>query len=275
MSLMQTDTFRLSRTGAIAEIVLCQGAQLNTFDDAFWGDLAIALDRVDAMPEVRVLLLRAEGPHFSAGMSLSFFSEVRERAQGEPGRYREWLRRKIRYLQRPMNQLEALRVPVIAATQGACVGAGLDLVCAADIRVCAADAFFCIHEINVAITADLGVLQRMPNLIAPAVVHEMALSGRKMRAKEALERGLVATVCADAATLGDHVDTLAASLAAHSPLAIAGTKAALRRGRRHEIADGLEFVSLWNAAMFIADDIPDAIQAQQARTHAHFPDLLP
>jgi len=222
-----------------------------------------------------VLVLRALGRHFCAGMDLDFFSAVRSRQDDESGRYREWLRRKILYLQKPMTQMEALRIPVVAAIHGGCIGAGLDLVCAADIRLCSDDAFFSIHEVNVAITADLGVLQRMPMLIAPAVVQEMALTGRRMAAAEALSRGLVASVSPGRDALERSAAALVEQLCAKSPLALLGIKNALLRPRRAAVSAELDYMSAWNAAMFITDDIPAAIDAQQSRSNAHFDDLLP
>lgn len=275
MLMVQTEAFSLRRDGAIAELSLNRAEQLNTLQDAFWGDLSDALERIDADPTLRALVMTAQGEHFCAGMDLDFFAAVRAREDAEPGRYREWLRRKIRYLQKPMDQIEALRIPVIAATQGACIGAGLDLLCATDLRVCSAEAFYCIHEINVAITADLGVLQRMPTLIAPAVVDDLALTGRRMLAEEAHTSGFVRQVVERPQELRAAAMTLAEHVARLSPLAVAGTKAALRRNRRAQVDVGLDFMTLWNAAMFVSDDIPSAIQAQRKRQSAAFQDLLP
>ncbi len=272
---MQTPAFCLRQNGPIAELVLQRGDALNTLQDEFWGDLSRALELLDAEPGVRALILRAQGPHFCAGMDLDFFAAVRARETAEAGRYREWLRRKIRYLQKPMDQMEALRVPVIAATQGACMGAGLDLICAADLRVCTADAFFSIHEIKVAITADLGVLQRMPQLISPAIVDELALTGRRLLADEALRTGFVSRVVEGEAALTAAALGLAEQIAALSPLAVAGTKAALRRNRARQLAGNLDVMSIWNAAMFVGDDVPEAIAAQRAQRTPEFEDLLP
>ncbi|MGJ8670114.1 MAG: enoyl-CoA hydratase-related protein, partial [Oceanococcus sp.] len=265
---MCNQNFQLKLQNGIACLELCRPEQLNTFTDEFWGQLSEALSDLDQQPEVRALVVQAQGAHFSAGMDLDFFSQVRSRQGAESGRYREWLRRKICYLQKPMDQLEALRFPVIAASQGACIGAGLDLVCAADFRLSSADGFFAIHEINVAITADLGVLQRMPQLIAPAVVDDMALSGRKMLAAEALQRGFVRSISNSTQDLHGAAQQLALHLAGLSPLALHGTKAALKRNRRHAIRDGLDHMASWNAAMFISDDVPEAIQSQQQERNA-------
>lgn len=271
---MSSSEFQLSFDGPVAELVLSRAEAMNTLTDRFWGELSSALEAVDRRSDVRVLILRAQGKHFCAGMDLEFFDEVRSREGEESGRYREWLRRKILYLQRPMAQLEALRIPVVAAVQGACIGAGLDLICAADIRLCTADAFFCIHEVNVAITADLGVLQRLPLLIAPSVVQEMALTGRRMGADEASARGLVCNVTPDIEGLAESADAIARQLSARSPLALLGVKNALLRPRRAAVTAELDYMSAWNAAMFVTDDVPAAIDAQKRRSEVTFEDLL-
>lgn len=275
MEMMQAGGFRLTRDGPLAELTLTRAGALNTLQDAFWGELSAALDLVDGEPAIRALLLRAEGAHFCAGMDLDFFEAVRAQAEAEPGRYREWLRRKIQYLQKPIDQLERLRVPVIAATQGACIGAGLDLLCGTDLRLCTADAFYSIHEVNIGITADMGVLQRLPALISPAVVDELALTGRRMPAEEARAVGFVCRVVEDAAALDEAARAMAARVAALSPLAVSGTKVALRRNRARSVAEGLDFMTAWNAAMFVTDDIPRAIAAQRHRQAVAFDDLLP
>ncbi|MGB0220952.1 MAG: enoyl-CoA hydratase-related protein [Sinimarinibacterium flocculans] len=267
--------FELRIEGAVARISLARAEAMNALTDRFWGALSESIERIDATPSVRALVITAVGSHFCAGMDLDFFAAVREHESAEPGRYREWLRRKIQYLQRPMDQLEALRVPVIACTQGACIGAGLDLVCAADIRLCTADAFFSVHEINVAITADLGVLQRLPQLIAPSVVQDLALTGRRFAAAEALTHGFVSHVADDVPALHAHAGELAARIGGLSPLAVLGTKHALVRQRRRAIGEGLDYMTAWNAAMFPTADIPVAIAAQRKREAASFDDLLP
>jgi enoyl-CoA hydratase/carnithine racemase len=224
---------------------------------------------------VRALIISSSGRHFCAGMDLDFFPEVRKQETEDAGRYREWIRRKILFLQRALTRLEEIRVPVIAAVHGGCLGAGLDLACATNLRFCTSDAFFSIHEINIGMTADLGVLQRLPKLLPSGLAHELAYTGRRLEATEALGSGFVNRVFADHAQLLAHVHELAAQIGDKSPLAIAGSKLMLNRARDGSVAEGLELISLWNAAMFVTDDVPNALAAQKQKSKPVFADLLP
>ncbi len=268
-------SLQLARNGALAEIVMNRPERMNALNTDFWAELPLLLDAVDDDPSIRVLLLHGTGKHFSAGMDLDFFSAIREKESGEAGRYRDWIRRKVLTLQAALTHLEALRVPVIAVTQGACIGGALDLVCCANLRFASTDAFFRIHEINIGMMADLGVLQRLPRLLPAALVHELALTGRTMGSAEALQRGFINAVSDSHEQALQLARETAAQIALLSPLAVAGTKAALNHARDHSVADGLEFASLWNAAMFVSDDVPLALSAQKKRGVAQFPDLLP
>lgn len=268
-------SLQLTRNGAVAEILMDRAERMNALDTAFWNELPRLLDEVDADPSIRVLLLQGSGKHFSAGMDLDFFPAIRERENGETGRYRDWIRRKVLALQAALTRLETLRVPVIAVTQGACIGGALDLACCTNLRFATADAYFRIHEINIGMMADLGVLQRLPRLLPAALVQELALTGRPMNAAEALQRGFVNAVSDSHEQALQLARETAARIAALSPLAVAGTKAALNHARDHSVADGLEFASLWNAAMFVSEDVPLALAAQKQRGAAQFQDLLP
>ena len=271
---MGTLNFHRDRSTGIAEIEINVPDRRNALHAGFWSAFPRLLDEVDADPAFRVLILRAAGEHFSAGMDLDFFEEVR-RLQGEdPGRYREWIRRKVLFLQSGLNRLESIRVPVIAVIQGACIGGGLDLICATNLRIGTADAFFRIHEIHIGMMADLGVLQRLPKLIPAGIVQELALTGRSMKAPEALQHGFLNSVHASSGEALSAARELAQTICKHSPLAVAGTKAALNHSRDHSVQEGLEFASLWNSGMFITEDVPNAIAAQKARSAVQFKDLL-
>ena len=150
----------------------------------------------------------------------------------------------------------------------------LDLACAAGLRFCSQDAFFSIHEINIGMTADLGVLQRLPRLVPPGLAHELAYTGRKLEAPEAWSCGFVNRVFGDHDELLRHAHTIAAQIAAQSPLAIAGSKIMLTRAQDRSIAEGLELVSLWNSAMFVTEDVPSALAAQKNKDRTTFGDLL-
>ena len=174
-----------------------------------------------------------------------------------------------------MNVLADCRVPVLAAVQGACIGGGVDLVSAADARYCTAGAFFCIQEINLGITADVGTLQRLPRLIPSGLMRELAYTGRRIGAEEAKACGLVNRIYDDAPALHAGVMEIAAEIAAKSPVAIAGTKRALDYARDHTVADGLEHVATWQAGMFFTDDIAEQMAANRDKRPPRFADLLP
>jgi enoyl-CoA hydratase len=162
---------------------------------------------------------------------------------------------------------------VVAAIHGGCIGAGVDLASACDIRIASADAFFQVAEVDVAITADLGTLQRLTHLIPEGVVRELTYTGRKMGAEEALRRGLVNRVEADReATIAAALE-LARTIAAKSPLAVAGAKLSLNYSRGRPVEEGLRHVALWNAGTLISADLTTAIQARTAKTQPSFGDL--
>jgi enoyl-CoA hydratase len=177
--------------------------------------------------------------------------------------------------QESFNVIEACRVPVLAAIQGGCVGGGVDLVTACDMRYCTTDAFFCIQEINIGMVADVGTLQRLPHLIPAGMVRELAYTGRRFKATEARAAGLVNEVYADQAAMLDAVRGIAREIAAKSPLAVHGTKAVLQYTRDHTVADGLDYIAVWNAGMLLTEDMAEQMQANQEKRPAKFADLLP
>ena len=149
------------------------------------------------------------------------------------------------------------------------------MVSATDLRYATKDAFFCIQEINIGMTADVGTLQRMPKLVPEGVVREMAYTGRNMSAAEAKERGFVNDIYEDQDAMDDAVLEIAQEIASKSPMAIWGTKQTLNYGRDHSVADGLEYIATWNAAMFDPDDMAEAFMAQTENRDAQFPDHRP
>ena len=175
-------------------------------------------------------------------------------------------------LQDTLTSIERCRKPVIAAIHGACVGGGVDLIACCDLRYCSADAYFSIKEIDIGMTADVGTLQRLPKLIGDGIVRELAYTGRRVNAAEAREIRLVNTVFEDRAALGAGVRELAAVIASKSPLAIRGTKEALNYARDHTVADGLNHIATWNAAMLLSEDLTVAMGASMSKQAAVFRD---
>jgi enoyl-CoA hydratase len=155
------------------------------------------------------------------------------------------------------------------------MGGGIDMISAADLRYATEDAFFCIQEINIGMTADVGTLQRMPKLVPEGIVRELAYTGRRMGAEEARSVGFVNRVYPDHAAMLDGVLETAAEISRKSPMAIWGTKQTMNYSRDHSVADGLEYIATWNAAMFDTDDMAEAFAAQQQQREPQFPDHRP
>ena len=164
-------------------------------------------------------------------------------------------------------------MPVIAVVHGACIGGGVDLVTACDIRIGTENCYFTIQEVNIAIVADVGTLQRIPHLLPQGLIRELAYTARRFPAAEALGHGFLNSVHADQAAALAAADDMARVIAAKSPLAITGIKQVLNHARDHSIEDGLEYVAMWNAGMLQGDDVGTAIRAQTAKHEAVFANL--
>jgi enoyl-CoA hydratase len=197
------------------------------------------------------------------------------KSSGHRSRRNERFRSTALKLQDTFTALERARMPVLCAIQGACVGGAIDLVSAADMRYTDESAFFSIQEINIAMTADVGTLQRMPKLVPEGIVRELAYTGRRWSAAEAHAAGFVNQVFADHESLISGVMDIAAEIATKSPMAVWGTKQTMHYTRDHSVADGLEFIANWNAAMFDTDDMAEAFTAMMEKRDAEFPDLWP
>jgi enoyl-CoA hydratase len=261
-------------TDHVAWLTLARPEARNALDEGFWRDLPQIVQQLDDDTSVRVVVLAAEGPLFCAGLDLSLFGKILHQP-GEPSRENERFYRLLRGLQHSVNLLATSRKPVLAVVQGGCLGGGLDLIAAADVRYATADAYFQIQEINVGLVADLGSLQRLPKLMPDGLVRELAYTGRRLGADEALRAGFVTAVLPDHAAGLKHAEDVASSIAAQSPLAVTGSKAVLNHARDHSIADGLDYVAAWNAGLLSHADLAAGIAAVKARKPASYDDLLP
>ncbi len=166
-------------------------------------------------------------------------------------------------------------MPVLAAIQGGCIGGGVDLISACDIRYCSDDAFFCIQEINIGMTADVGTFPRLPQLIPQGVVRELAFTGRRLTARESLDVGLVNRVFPSHDALVAGVLEVARAIAERSPLAVWGSKEMLNYARDHSLADGLDYIATWQTGMFQPTDMLEAFAAKSEGRPPAYPDLLP
>jgi len=272
---MQLSTMTVEVTDHIARVTLNRPDKFNTMNRAFWGDIRQVFTDLDERTDVRCVVIASTGKHFTAGLDLVDFGGSLVDAEVEPARRAEQFRRMVLQMQESFSVIDRCRAPVIAAIQGGCIGGGVDMVSACDIRYASADAFLSIQEVNIAITADVGTLQRLPHLLPQGVVRELAYTGRRMPAQEAQAYGLVNHTFDDHATLLDGAMTVARDIAAKAPLAVAGTKEMLNYARDHSVADGLNYVATWNAAMLSGADLMEAFGAQQQKREAAYPDLLP
>ncbi|WP_419920486.1 crotonase/enoyl-CoA hydratase family protein [Candidatus Poriferisodalis sp.] len=263
----------------VAHVVMNRPEKANSMIAPFWSELPQIADDLSAGTDARVIVLSAIGRHFCSGMDLSVFGSAggpdNSASTGHSSRMRAQFRSTALRLQNSFSALEHSRLPVIAAIGGACVGGGIDMVSACDLRYATQDAFFIIQEINIGMTADVGTLQRMPKLVPEGIVRELAYTGRRMDAAEALDRGFVNAVNEDHAAMTEAVNEVAAEIASKSPMAIWGTKQSMNYGRDHSVADGLEYIATWNAAMFDTDDMGEAFKSQIDRRDASFPDHRP
>ncbi|MFG6466260.1 crotonase/enoyl-CoA hydratase family protein [Roseateles sp. BYS87W] len=260
---MQLDTLAITLQDHIATVRLNRPDKANAMNATMWQDFRRAFDWLDGQPECRVVVLDGEGKHFTAGIDLQMMMGLAPQIQDPcDGRTREALRRVILDMQDTLTSLERCRKPVLAAIHGACVGGGIDLICAADMRYCSADAYFSIKEIDIGMVADVGTLQRLPKLIgSQGLVRELAYTGRRVEAAEAQAIGLVNRVFDTRETLQAGVRQIAASIAAKSPLSIRGTKEQLNFARDHSVADGLNYIATWNAGMLMSEDLTRALMA--------------
>ena len=248
--------------------------EYNRLPPAFWTEFPAALAELDARGDVRVLVLSSTGKHFTAGMDVGVFQE-RDETPADPGRAGEAKRRDLARLQRAFSLLEEVRMPVIAAIQGGAVGAGVDLAAACDMRCCSADAFFCIQEINIGLAADVGTLQRLPKLIPEGLARELAYTGRRLYAEEALACGLVNRVFDDQAALLAGVGEIAAEIARKSPLAIHSSKHLMNYARDHSVRDALAYQQVWMGALTQGPEMAAHFAAKAEGREADFPDLAP
>lgn len=272
--LPKTEFFEIIIDGAVAEVRMNRPDKANGMNPAFWDELPRIVEALDADPAMRAIVLTGAGRNFTGGMDLSAFQGIMAMLQSEPGRAAYALRRLILDLQASLSALEQTRLPVIAAIQGACIGGGIDLITACDIRLATTDAVFSVEEINIGMAADVGTLQRLPKLIAPGIARELALTGRRFSAGEAVGWGLVNAAHADHDALIEAAHTMARDIAGKSPLAVAGTKQALVYARDHSVDDGLDQIATWNGGMLRPEDLMGALQARAARKEADFADLL-
>ncbi|KAK8542822.1 hypothetical protein V6N13_136631 [Hibiscus sabdariffa] len=251
-----------SSTSGVFNLIINRPSVSNALSLGFFSELPKALTALDQNPNVSIIVLSGSGNHFCGGLDLKSLAGFVNGGSADHGRTGERLRRQIKFMQDAITAIERCRKPVIAAIHGECRGTGVGLVTACDIRYCSKDAFFSVKEVDVAITADLGTLQRLPGIIGFGNAMELSLTARRFSGDEAKELGLVSRVFGSREELMKGVLTIAEGISGKPPLAVVGTKAVLIRSRDLNVEQGLDYVATWNSSMLLSDDLTQAISAQ-------------
>ena len=252
-----TDSLLIKIDASVAEIKLNRPGKANALDEELWMALGNSFNELSENEAVRVCILSGTGNHFTSGIDLGFLQTMGQEVEKYDceGRKRDFLRQKILKLQAAFTQIEQCRKPVLAAIHGGCIGGGVDLISACDMRYSTCNAVFQIKEIDLGLTADVGTLQRLPHLIPQGIVRELAYTARKFSGKEALE-----------------VQKIAELIAGKPPLALRGVKEMLLHARDHSVADGLDYVATWNSAMLLSADLEESVMAMMESRSPEFKD---
>lgn len=273
--------FDVTQEGKVAHLQLTRPEALNSMTREFWMELPEIVRGIDADGSARAIVISSTGKHFSAGMDLAVFASgagappKQDGLSTEAGRQRAYLRETVLLLQESFTCLEKARMPVLAAIQGGCIGGAVDMVSACDLRYATADAFFCVQEINIGMTADVGTLQRLPKIIPDGIAREMAYRGHRLPADRAYQVGLVNEVFADHESLVAGVLEIAQEIASKSPLAMYGSKQMLTYARDHSVDDALNHIATWQTGMFQPADMLESFGAKGDKRDPDFDDLLP
>jgi enoyl-CoA hydratase len=281
------EVLSIEREAHVATVWLDRAEARNAMGPAFWDDLTSVMTAVSDDADIWAVVVAARGPHFSVGLDLKTMAglltggdggsdgggESGERGGGAPPSMATRAtsgRAGVKRLQRAISSVADCPKPVVAAIHGYCIGGGVDLASACDIRLASADAVFSVRETKVAIVADLGSLQRLPSIIGQGHVAELAYTGKDITAARAKEIGLVNDVLPDAGAVVAAAQEMAREIASNSPLAVQGTKAVLRAGEGRSVAEGLDYVATWNAGFLQSDDLVEAMSAFMAKRAPEF-----
>ncbi len=266
--------FDVSLDGGVAHVRMNHPERHNSMVAAFWSELPRLMRALDAAGGTRAMLLSSVGKHFSAGMDLGVFASAGTLGTANVSA-REQFRQQLRQLQQSFNAIAQARFPVIAAIQGGCIGGGVDLSTACCLRYCTRDAYFCIHEINIGMMADVGTLNRMPKQIPDAVMRELAYTGDRLGAERAERLGFVNGLFDSHAALLAGALAVAHKIASKAPVAIAATKEMIDYARDHSVAESFAYLNALQPGVFDPEDIARAVAAQKGGPAAQFQDLAP
>ena len=256
--------------GHVATVWLDRAEARNALAPEFWVEFPSIMDALGRDPETRAVVVAAKGPAFTVGIDLKAFGPILMNGGVDPTdphqpasdvARRVAMYERVKLMQRTFTSIAACPKPVVAAIHGYCIGAGVDLITACDVRYAATDAMFSVRETKIAMVADVGTLQRLPKIVDPGRVAEIVYTGRDFDASEALDMGLVTHVASDADSVLAKAQALAREIAENSPLAVQGSKAVLAAGDGRTVDEHLEYVALWNAAFIQSNDFTEAAMA--------------
>lgn len=270
---VRTTVWSIDVQGHVAQIRLDRADKRNALGADFWRDFGGAVDELSDSGEVRAAVLSGDGPAFCAGIDLSLFLQDVLNTESAPRR--QQFDRVVRQLQDPFDALERARFPVVAAIHGACLGGGMALATACDLRVVSRDAVMRVEEINIGLMADIGTLQRLPSLLPLGVVHELAMLGIALDPERAVALGFATSLQDDAEATLAEATRLAERLADRSPLAVSSTKRSVLYSRDHGVAESLEHVAMLQSAVWSTPDVMAAIQARSSGEPGDYTDLAP
>ena len=265
--------FEVSIENKIAHIVMNRPEKRNSMLPEFWDELPAIVRDIDAQSAARVIVLSSTGPHFTAGLDLTAFFSPDAAGQENIANGGLAFIESAGLMQQTFSALDECRIPVLAAIQGGCIGGGVDLATACDMRYATEDAYITIQETNIGMTADVGTFPRLMNLIPEGIARELAYTGRKMHSQEAQQHGLFNHVYEDQAAMLAGVMLIAQQIAAHAPSAVHGCKRLINYSRDHTTADALDYVLTWNASMLQAEQMLEAVAANAQKRAGNFEEL--
>jgi enoyl-CoA hydratase len=270
------ECFDVAIIDKVAHIQLKRPTAFNSMIPSFWRELPAIIADIDRRALARCIVISSTGKHFCSGMDLAVFGGATSGgAPPDRASAAEEMRQHVLHLQDSFNCLEKARMPVLIAIQGGCIGGAVDLASACDIRYCTADAFFCVQEINIGMTADVGTFPRLCGLIPQGWVRELAYTGRRLPAAKAQQIGLVNEVYETQGAMLAAVMATAHEIASKAPVAVTGSKVMINYARDHSIADGLDYIATWQAGMFSGAHMAEAFAAKQEKREANFAELSP
>ena len=256
----------IEQKGAVVWAYLNRPQKANALNEELWFELESLALWVDSTPEIRVLVLASRGNYFCSGIDFGMIQNLSSIFHSLPkGNRQEWLYQKIRKLQHAFSAFERCSKPVLTAIQGACIGGGIDLITACDMRYATSQSTFCVKEIDLAIVADVGTIQRLPSLVGEGIARELSYTARTVEAQEAKEIGLINAIQPTTEELYQYVETIAQSIASKSPLAIRNTKRVFVHSRDHRTEEGLDYVARVNAGILFSQDAQEAMTAMMQK----------